>query len=107
MNVSYSVWPGICIPYNFPPSMCMKQSNFILSLLIPGQNGPSSDMDVYYQPLVDDLLDMFVNGAGTYDASKGEFFKLRAALLWTITDFLGLGYTSGIWICHIWGSNMS
>ena len=36
MNVSYSVWPGICIPYNFPPSMCMKQSNFILSLLIPG-----------------------------------------------------------------------
>jgi hypothetical protein len=30
MNVSYSVWPGICIPYNFPPSMCMKQSNFIL-----------------------------------------------------------------------------
>ena len=24
MNVSYSMWPGICIPYNFPPSMCMK-----------------------------------------------------------------------------------
>jgi hypothetical protein len=49
----------------------MKQSNFILSLLIPGQNGPGSDMDVYYQPLVDDLLDMFVNGARTYDTSKG------------------------------------
>ena len=95
MNVSYSVWPGICIPYNFPPSMCMKQSNFILSLLIPGRNGPGSDMDVYFQPLVDDLLDMFVNGARTYDASKGEFFMLRAALLWTITDFPGLGYTSG------------
>jgi hypothetical protein len=47
MNVSYSVWPGtcICIPYNFPPSMCMKQSNFILSSLILGRNGPSSDMD--------------------------------------------------------------
>jgi len=35
-NVSYGIWPGICIPYNFPPSMCMKQSNFILTLLIPG-----------------------------------------------------------------------
>ena len=23
-NISYSIWPGICIPYNFPPSMCMK-----------------------------------------------------------------------------------
>jgi hypothetical protein len=94
-NVSYSVWPGICIPYNFPPSMCMKQSNFILSLLIPGRNGPGSAMDVYFQPLVDDLLDMFVNGVRTYDASKGEFFNLRAAVLWTITDFPGLGYTSG------------
>ncbi|WVZ71931.1 hypothetical protein U9M48_020459, partial [Paspalum notatum var. saurae] len=91
MNVSYSIWPGICIPYNFPPSMCMKQSNFILTLLIPGRHAPGSDMD----PLVYDLLDMFVNGVRTYDASKGEFFQLRAAVLWTITDFLGLGYASG------------
>jgi len=95
MNVSYSVWPGICIPYNFPPSMCMKQSNFILSLLIPGRHGPGSDMDVYFEPLVYDLLDMFKNGVRTYDASKGEFFQLRAAVLWTISDFPGLGYVSG------------
>ena len=95
MNVSYSVWPGICIPYNFPPSMCMKQSNFILSLLIPGRHGPGSDMDVYFEPLVYDLLDMFKNGVRTYDASKGEFFQLRAAVLWTISDSPGLGYVSG------------
>jgi hypothetical protein len=95
MNVSYSIWPGICIPYNFPPSMCMKQSNFILSLLIPGRHAPGSDMDVYFQPLVYDLLDMFENGVRTYDSSKREFFQLRAAILWTITDFPGLGYASG------------
>lgn len=95
MNVSYSVWPGICIPYNFPPSMCMKKSNFILSLLIPGKNAPGSDMDVYYQPLVQDLLDLFTKGVRPYDASKGEFFQLKAAVLWTITDFPGLGYVSG------------
>ena len=75
--------------------MCMKQSNFILSLLIPGRYGPGSDMDVYYQPLVYDLLDIFENGVRTYDASKGEYFQLRAAVLWTITDFPGLGYASG------------
>ncbi|XP_062230316.1 uncharacterized protein LOC133928041 [Phragmites australis] len=95
MNVSYSVWPGILIPYNFPPFMCMKQPNFILSLLIPGRRAPGSDMDVYFKPLVDDMLDMFVNGVRTYDASKGEYFQLRAAILWTITDFPGLGYVSG------------
>ena len=52
-------------------------------------------MDVYYQPLVYDLLDMFENGVRTYDASKGEYFQLRAIVLWTITDFPGLGYASG------------
>jgi hypothetical protein len=32
----------------------------------------------------------------TYDASKGEYFQLRAAMLWTITDYPGLGSVSGI-----------
>jgi hypothetical protein len=80
-NVSYNIWPGICIPCNFPPSMCMKQSIFIPSLLIPGRHAPGSDMDVYFQPLVDDLLDIFEKGVRTYDSSKKEFFQLRAAVL--------------------------
>lgn len=54
----------------------MKQSSFILSLLIPRKYGPGSDMDVYYQPLVADLLDMFEKGVRTYDASKREYFQL-------------------------------
>jgi hypothetical protein len=95
MNVSYSIWPGILIPLNFPPAMCMKDSNFIMSALIPGRYSVGSDMDVYWQPLVYDLLDMFVNGVRTYDASKGEYFHLRAAILYTITDFPGLGSVSG------------
>jgi hypothetical protein len=33
-------------------------------------------MDVYYQPLVADLLDMFEKGVRTYDASKREYFQL-------------------------------
>ena len=27
--------------------------------------------------------------------AKGEYFQLWAAMLWTITDFSGLGYASG------------
>jgi hypothetical protein len=69
--------------------MCMKDSNFIMSMLIPSQSSPAGDMDVH------DLLDMFVNGVRTYDASKGEYFQLRAAILWTIPDFPGLGCVSG------------
>ena len=52
----------------------MKQSNFILSLLIPGRNSPGSDIDVYLEPLVDDMVDMFLDGVRTYDASTGHYF---------------------------------
>jgi hypothetical protein len=40
----------------------MKDSNFILSVLIHGRAPAGTDMDVYFQPLFYDLLDMFVNG---------------------------------------------
>lgn len=69
--------------------------NFFLTLLIPGKHAPGSDMDVYLEPLVDDMVDMFLHGERTCDASKEEFFNLKAAILWTIHDFPGLGYTAG------------
>ena len=58
----------------------MKQSIFFLTLLIPGKHAPGSDMDVYLEPLVDDMVDMFIHGVRTYDASKEEFFNLKAAI---------------------------
>ena len=92
---TYSIWPVFLIPYNLPPWMCMKRTNFILSLLIPGPKAPGGDMDVYLEPLVDDLVDMYYHGVKTFDASKSEIFDLRAAILCTIHDFPGLGYTHG------------
>src|SRR5438105_1162525 len=59
LSSTYSVWPVFLIPYNLPPWMCMKQTNFIMSSLIPGPKAPSGDMDVYLKPLVDDLVDMY------------------------------------------------
>ena len=35
MNNKYSVWPVVLIAYNLPHWLCMNDSNFILSLLIP------------------------------------------------------------------------
>lgn len=95
MSVSHSTWPVVLIPYNPPPWLCMKQHNFILSLLIPGPTQPGNDMDVYFEPLVDELLDLFEQGVKTYDVSHDEWFQLRAAILYTITDLPGLGYVSG------------
>ncbi|RYR05088.1 uncharacterized protein LOC107647466 [Arachis ipaensis] len=94
MSTTYSIWPMILIPYNLPPWLCMKQTSFILSMIIPGPKMPGNDIDVSLEPLVVKLKQLW-DGVETYDANKGTTFKMRAALMWTISDFLGLGNLSG------------
>ncbi|XP_025682531.1 uncharacterized protein [Arachis hypogaea] len=94
LSSKYSIWPVILIPYNLPPWICMKQTNFILSMIIPGPKMPGNDIDVYLQPLIDELKELWA-GVDTYDASEKKMFKMRAALMWTISDFPGLGNLSG------------
>ncbi|XP_056685554.1 uncharacterized protein [Spinacia oleracea] len=86
-KTSYSIWPVILIPYNVPPELCMKQSNMILSMLIPGPKGPGDAIDVYLQPLIEELKDLWEVGVETFDAATQRHFQLRAALMWTINDF--------------------
>jgi len=73
----------------------MKSPNFLLSLLIPGPTSPGNKIDVYLQPLVDDLKELWNEGVSTYDALTKEIFQLRAALLWTINDFPAYANLSG------------
>ena len=73
----------------------MKQANFILSLIIPGLEGPGDAIDIYLQPLIEELKELWEIGVHTYDASKRQNFKLHAALLWTINDFPAYGMLSG------------
>ncbi|KAG6424603.1 hypothetical protein SASPL_115021 [Salvia splendens] len=95
MSVSHSTWPVILFPYNLPPWMCMKESSFMLSLLIPGPSAPGQNIDIYLQPLIVDLKNLWEVGVETYDASKKKNFQLRASLLWTISDFPRYAYLSG------------
>ena len=56
-STSYSMWPVFVVPYNMPPWACMDQSNFMMSLLIPGPHSPGKDFDVFMEPLVEELLE--------------------------------------------------
>ena len=94
-STPYSVWPIILIPYNVASWNCMKQSNFILSLIIPGPDGPGDAIDVYLQPLIEELKELWFIGVETYDALQRQNFRLHAALLWTINDFPAYGILSG------------
>jgi len=95
MSIFYSIWPVILVPYNLPPWLCMKAEYFMLSLIIPGPQSPGVNIDVYLQPLVDDLKLLWEDGVKTYDAFKKENFQLRAALMWTISDFPAYAMLSG------------
>uniref|UniRef100_A0A7C9DL29 Transposase-associated domain-containing protein n=1 Tax=Opuntia streptacantha TaxID=393608 RepID=A0A7C9DL29_OPUST len=51
----YSVWPIVVCVYNLPPHMCMTRPYMFLSTVIPGPQNPKSKIDVYLQPLIDEL----------------------------------------------------
>lgn len=59
LSASYSIWPLILIPCNTPPWSCMKPTNFILSTLIPGKRMLGNDTDIYMQPLVVELKELW------------------------------------------------
>ncbi|XP_020082508.1 uncharacterized protein LOC109706120 [Ananas comosus] len=94
MNTTYSTWPVVIIPYNLPPWICMKQSNFILSMIIPGKRSPGNDIDIFLQPLIEELKQLW-EGVDTYDAFNKQTFHMRAMLMWTINDFPAYGNLSG------------
>ena len=94
MSSKHSTWPVMLIPYNLPPWICMKQTNLILSMIIPGPHSPGNDIDIYLQPLVDELQQLW-KGVETYDATANKKIPLKAALLWTLNDFPALAYLYG------------
>ncbi|KAK6782330.1 hypothetical protein RDI58_020126 [Solanum bulbocastanum] len=81
MRNVYSTWPMILVPYNLPPWLCMKEEFFILSLLIPGQKGPKNNIDVFLEPLIEELNDLWSVGTETIDSFSNETFQLRVALM--------------------------
>ena len=92
---THSTWPVLLVNYNMHPTMCLKEENIMLTLLIPGPTAPSNNIDVYLAPLIDDLKDLWNEGMVVYDAFKKENFTLKAMLLWTVSDYPGLGTLAG------------
>ncbi|KAG8382811.1 hypothetical protein BUALT_Bualt05G0116500 [Buddleja alternifolia] len=52
---------------------------------------PGRSLDVYFQPLIDELKTLWDVGVETYDVSKKQNFQMKAALMWTINDFPAYG----------------
>ena len=91
----YSCWPVMLTPYNLPPGECMKEPFMFLTCLVPGPTDPGQKIDVFLQPLIKDLIELWEKGIPAYDVSTKTNFTLRAALLWTVSDFPAYSMLSG------------
>jgi hypothetical protein len=56
----------------------MKQSYFMLSLIIPGPSAPGQNIDVYLAPLVSELKELWVQ---TFDVTLKKYFTMRSTLM--------------------------
>ncbi|XP_042388109.1 uncharacterized protein LOC121980216 [Zingiber officinale] len=72
-----------------------EKENLMLTLLIPGPKQPGNDIDVYLEPLVEDLKELWDTGVEAYDAFSKSMFNLKAILMWTINDFPAYGNLAG------------
>ncbi|KAH7853391.1 hypothetical protein Vadar_001845 [Vaccinium darrowii] len=90
LSSTYSCWPVTLVTYNLRPWLWMKRKNDLLTLLIPGPKQPGNYIDVYLQPLIEDLQELWSLGISVYDKSTDSIFNLRAILLWTMNDFPAL-----------------
>ena len=96
-----SLTPVMLFNYNLPPWLVTKKYFVMLSLLIPTKfNLNGSNFDVFIQPLVDELQQLWSRGGViTRDARSllgMQQFKLRAVLMWTLHDFPAYGLISGL-----------
>ncbi|KAM2904212.1 hypothetical protein COP2_003958 [Malus domestica] len=93
LNQRHSTWPIFVFSYNLLPWKCMKKEYMMMTLLIT--KDPGRSIDVYLQPLVDELKDLWTHIVCTYNKCTGNMFSLRAAAMWTVNDFPAYVMVSG------------
>ncbi|KAK4398012.1 hypothetical protein Sango_1276700 [Sesamum angolense] len=92
---TYSCWSVIITLYNLPPSMCMSFEHIFFTMVIPDPSNPKRLIDVYLEPLIEKLLQLWHVGVRTYDHATDRAFMMRVTLMWTVKDLPAYGMVSG------------
>ncbi|KAL0349543.1 UNVERIFIED_CONTAM: hypothetical protein Sradi_4103500 [Sesamum radiatum] len=86
--------------------MCMSSEYIFLMMVIPGPSNLKRLIDVYLEPLIEELLQLWHVGVRTYDHATDRAFMMRAALMWTVNNVPAYGMvfgwsTTGVMGCPI------
>ena len=67
-----------------------------MPLLIQGPRQPGNDIDVFLEPVIDELVEMFEKGMpDVWDEYKKKHVTIKGVLIATIIDLPGRGSLSG------------
>ncbi|KAK4384188.1 hypothetical protein Sango_3083100 [Sesamum angolense] len=84
----------------------MSYEYMFMKMVIPGPSNPKRLINVYLEPLIEELLQLWHLGVRTYDHATDRAFMMRAALMWTVNDLptygMAFGWsTAGVMRCPI------
>ena len=88
-KASYSMWPIVLFPLNFPAHIRKLSSSMMLVGIIPGPKEVKC-IDPYLKIVADDIASL--NGIKMYDAYDDCTFELKAALLLHVSSHLFFYY---------------
>ena len=74
MSSSHSTWPVVMSILNIPSWLCMKRKYLMLSILIQGPKQPGNDIDVFLEPLLEDMEKLWNDGELVWDEFKTRVF---------------------------------
>jgi hypothetical protein len=82
----HSTWPVILVMYNIPTWLCRKRKYLILSILIQGLKQAGTDIDVFLESLMEDMVKLWNEGVRMWDQYQQEYFTLYAIIFVCIHD---------------------
>ena len=92
---THNTCPVILTMYNLPTWLCQKRKYLLLSILIRGPKHPGIDIDVFLEPLMQEMETLWKEGIDMIDGFTVQTFNLRAIIFTTIHDYQALFVLSG------------
>ena len=59
----------------------------MLAILIQGPRQPGTNIDVFLEPLLEDMAKLWTEGERMRDQFRQEDFTLHAMIMYTVTDY--------------------
>jgi hypothetical protein len=101
----HSTWPVILMMYNIPTWLCHKRKFLMLSIFIQGPKQADIDIDVFLEPLMEDMSKLWNEGVRIWDQCQQEYFTLKSIIFVCFHDapggFTVSGQTKGKSGCHV------